>query len=186
MSRNKRLVRGLVVAGFCGLAVRGVLELAYVNWHRAASPFESVPLLIRIDAKGDGRFEAPRSGQRRHRGIDLEAPVGTPVRAIRSGRVQTVAWHQGFGQYVELRHGAALTSLYEHLEAVVVSEGDRVRQGQIIGTVGKTGNARYRLIKPHLHLEVAQNGAPVDPGALGLVAAIPPELAVTHDAEGGE
>ena len=65
----------------CALTV-AAFELPYVNWQDVAAPIESTPLLIRRDAKGDGRFLAPRSGHRRHRGIDLVAELNSPVRAI--------------------------------------------------------------------------------------------------------
>ena len=143
-------------------------ELPYVNWHPVVSPLEASSLLIREDAKGDGRFLAPRSGGRRHRGIDLVANLHSPVRAIRSGVVVEVGVHRGLGRFVELEHHGHLRSVYAHLDEVLVEAGARVRQGAQIGTVGKTGNARHRWITPHLHLEVLRDGEPIDPTSLGL------------------
>ena len=130
---------------------------------------------MRQDAKGDGRFGAPRSGHRRHRGIDLLAPLNAPVRSIRSCTVLQVGTHRGMGRFVEIAHGRSLTSLYAHLASTTVEKGDRVIQGQPIGTVGKTGNARSRLISPHLHFEVARHGEVFDPSTLGLraIASVP-------------
>lgn len=145
-----------------------MLELPYVNWARVAAPVDAQPLIIRRDAKGDGRFGASRSGGRSHRGVDLAAPLESPVRAIRSGTVVTVGRHRGLGRYVEIEHRRRLRSLYAHLQTVTVSEGQRVAQGAVIGAVGKTGNARFARIAPHLHLEVVRDGQPIDPARLGL------------------
>lgn len=152
-----------------------VQHVPFVNLLRAVAPVDQRPLVIRQDAKGDGRFGAPRSGNRLHRGIDIAAPRGSPVRALRSGRVVTNSKHRGMGRYVELQHAGRMRSLYAHLDTVLVQAGDRVRQGQVIGTVGKTGNARHAWIMPHVHLEVTRAGTPIDPATLGLVLVIPAE-----------
>ena len=171
----------------CGLAV-AALELPYINWRPVAAPVDTRPLVIRKDARGDGRFRSPRSGHRRHRGVDLVAQLNSPVRAIRSGRVVEVGFHRGLGRFIELEHGSALRSLYAHLSDVSVGPGTRVRQGEAIGAVGKTGNARHAWITPHLHLEVLQDGEPVDPQTLG-VQAVGPSASWSEsstDASGGE
>ncbi|MBI4343650.1 MAG: M23 family metallopeptidase [Candidatus Omnitrophica bacterium] len=148
-----------------------MLELPYVNWARVAAPVDAQPLIIRRDAKGDGRFGASRSGGRSHRGVDLAAPLESPVRAIRSGRVLEVGSDRGLGQYVALGHGWRLQSLYAHLKTIAVKEGARVKQGEVVGVVGKTGNARHPWITPHVHLEIWRDGAPVNPEAVGLAFA---------------
>jgi murein DD-endopeptidase MepM/ murein hydrolase activator NlpD len=150
-----------------------VLELPYVNWHPIVPPLDQVPLAIRQDAKGDGRFLAPRSGGRRHRGVDVAAPLGSPVRAVRSGTVLETGLHRGLGRFVVIEHRSALRSLYAHLHEIQVDAGARVRQGEIVGTVGKTGNAKHPWITPHLHLEVTRRGKPLDPRQLGLALAEP-------------
>ena len=158
-------------------------HLTHANWHAVSAPIDQQPLVIRHDAKGDGRFGAPRSGNIAHRGVDLEAPLGSPVRAVRSGRVIMTGRHRGRGLYLELDHGRGLHSLYAHLQTVDVTTGDRVRQGQPIGTVGKTGNARHPLITPHLHLEVSSQGRLIDPSSLGL--ALVDRMEESSDAIGG-
>jgi murein DD-endopeptidase MepM/ murein hydrolase activator NlpD len=173
----------VVVGALLGWAAQW---LFYLDWHPIAAPLEQDQLVIREDDKGDGRFGAPRSGKRHHRGVDIEATVGSPVRAIRSGTVVESGTHRGLGRYLELEHRGGLQSLYGHLETVMVDVGDRVRQGQVIATVGKTGNARHPLIKPHLHLEVLQDGEPVDPAALGLAVIEPVDQAHGAHAAGGE
>lgn len=176
-------------AALAGAAVLvlAVTQLPYVNWRPAAAPLDVQPMVFRKDAKGDGRYASPRSGNRKHKGIDIAAPLDSPVRTIRSGRITTVGTHRGLGKFIEVDHGGSLTSLYAHLNSTAVKAGQRVRQGEQIGTVGKTGNARHRWIEPHLHIEVRQDGAPTDPAAMGLqVADIHPELTAGTDADGGE
>ena len=164
------LMLGLVTVGAGGLIA---FEAPYCNWQAVAPPVDARPLLIRHDAKGDGHFAAPRSGRRQHRGVDLVAELGSPVRAIRSGTVTRVELHRGLGRFVEVEHGRDLRSLYAHLHEVDVRVGERVRQGERIGTVGKTGNARHPWITPHVHLEVLRDGEPIDPQRLGLVLVSP-------------
>lgn len=95
-----------------------------------------------------------------HAGIDIAAPLGTPVRAIASGRV-TIAGRVADGAVVvQVEHAGGVTSLYGHLEpGLPVRVGDEVVAGEVVGSVGLTGNTTG----PHLHLEVDVAGAPVDP-----------------------
>ena len=174
---------GLVLGG--GLVVAAG-ELPYVNWSTVAPPIDERPIVIRHDAKGDGRFLSPRSGGRHHRGIDLVAPLDSPVRAIRSGRVIEIGTHRGLGQFVELEHQDRLHSLYAHLNTVTVDVGKRVHQGEMIGTVGKTGNAHHRWITPHLHLEIVKDEELVNPETLGLRAIQPASAGGAINASGGE
>lgn len=119
--------------------------------------------VIRCDGRGDGFFAAKRNGNRLHEGIDLHARIGTPVFAVRSGKVIAVNKNKGMGNYIVLRHPGSITTLYGHLFKIYARKGKLVRQGEVIGSVGKTGNANYRDIQPHLHLEVRKNGVPQDP-----------------------
>ncbi len=160
-------------------------QIPYLNWRSLVPPVEGA-LIIRQDAKGGGQFGVPRSGGRRHNGIDLAAPVGAPVLAIRSGRVAVATTRRGEGQYIVLDHGGGWRSVYLHLSAMDVRLGQRVRQGQRIGAVGKTGNARHPLIAPHLHIEITHQGTPVDPASLGLYAVVPRAGAPPTDAGSDE
>lgn len=166
-------------------------ELPYVNWRALVPPLDRQPLVLRHDAKGDGRFQAPRSGNRSHRGIDLAGPLESPVRAVRSGRVVDARLHRGLGQFVEIRHDGQLRTIYAHLNERYVKRGDRVAQGEVIGTLGKTGNARHAWITPHVHFEMLRDGEPVDPQTLGLRVVAPEgaggevELSEDEDASGG-
>lgn len=87
---------------------------------------------------------------RRHSGVDIKAPSGSPIRAIADGRVTYSSSMNGYGNVIIITHDYDLTSLYAHNEVNLVAEGDEVVQGQIIGYVGQTGRAST----PHLHLEI--------------------------------
>lgn len=149
-----------------------LIEAPYVNWQRAHPPIAG-RMVIRQDAMGDGRYGSRRSGGRRHRGLDVAASVGTPVLAIRSGRVKIAGAGRGEGKYVSLDHGGGWRSVYLHLSSMEVRPGQRVRQGQRLGAVGKTGNARHPWIAPHLHIEITRRGEAVDPATLGLTGIVP-------------
>ena len=102
----------------------------------------------------------PITGQESsHDGVDLSAPEGVAVLAVRSGTVAETGWDESDGNYVLLDHGDGLTTLYGCLSVVSVEAGDTVVQGDVLGTVGQTGAATG----PHLHLEAAQDGVLYDP-----------------------
>ncbi len=96
-----------------------------------------------------------------HKGVDYAAPTGTPVRAAGDGSVDFVGVQRGYGNVVVLRHTDPYTTLYAHLDrfAVDLQPGMRVRQGEVIGYVGRTGWATG----PHLHYEFRKNGEPLNP-----------------------
>ena len=75
-------------------------QLPFVNWQQFVPPIDERPPQIRQDAKGDGRYLSSRSGHRRHRGVDLLASLGSPVRAMRSGTVVQVGRHRGLGRFI--------------------------------------------------------------------------------------
>lgn len=105
-------------------------------------------------------FGSPRGGAR-HQGIDLAAPKGTPVRATADGRVVFAGKDGRYGKTVVVDHGAGWTTRYAHLKKIETGKGKRVGRGDLIGRVGKSGNASGA----HLHYEVLRNGVPVDPRA---------------------
>lgn len=120
-------------------------------------------IIIRRDELGSGEFEARRAGGRKHEGIDLYAQIGTEVRAALFGRVAEAGYHKNLGNYAELRHPDKLTSIYGHLQGILVKPGQWVAQGEVIGRVGKSGNAGHPNILPHLHFEVRRNNVPINP-----------------------
>ncbi|MFZ5800594.1 MAG: M23 family metallopeptidase [Candidatus Omnitrophota bacterium] len=127
------------------------------------SPIKTRGVPIRNDAYGDGDFGAKRSGQRLHLGVDILSPIGTPVLAAKCGLVINAEYDRGLGNYVEILHRSGLVTIYAHLSKMEVYQGQRVCQGEKIGEVGKTGNAKNPLMLPHLHFEVRKFGIPQDP-----------------------
>lgn len=107
-------------------------------------------------------------GGAHHRGLDIAAPSGTPVRAAASGTIVAVGRRGGLGRVIRIRHSAALETLYAHLSRYGgdIEVGGRVRQDEVIGYVGSSG----RTSGPHLHFEVHRNGRPLDPLALPALA----------------
>jgi murein DD-endopeptidase MepM/ murein hydrolase activator NlpD len=99
------------------------------------------------------------SGQRMHWGLDLAAPVGTPVYATASGIVNQAGWAGSYGLLVELAHTNEVQTRYGHLSQLAVAAGQRVAPGEVVGYVGSTG----RSTDPHLHYEVRVRGTAVDP-----------------------
>jgi murein DD-endopeptidase MepM/ murein hydrolase activator NlpD len=102
----------------------------------------------------------PILGTRRlHSGIDLAASSGSPISAAASGVVIIAAPYGGYGNAVVIDHGGGLATLYAHQSRIVVSKGQAVATGDLIGYVGCTG----LCTGPHLHFETRESGVPVDP-----------------------
>lgn len=121
-------------------------------------------VIIRHDSYGNGSFLSNRSGNRRHNGIDLQAKFAAAVYAPQSGRVSRAGFHRGMGNFIEIAHQpGGYVTVYGHLSKIDVRPGQRLRQAQKIGEVGKTGNANHRGVIPHLHLEIRQDNVPLDP-----------------------
>ena len=102
----------------------------------------------------------PTTGQYKfHNGVDLANSQGTPIRATRSGKVTVATYGGTYGYYVTINHGDGYSSLYAHMTHYVVSKGDTVSKGQVIGYMGSTG----RSTGPHLHFSIFYNGSSVNP-----------------------
>ncbi|HEB99883.1 MAG TPA: M23 family peptidase [Thiotrichales bacterium] len=108
---------------------------------------------------------------RAHKGVDYAAPYGTPIKATGDGKVIFIGRKGGYGKAVILRHGSRYTTLYAHMSRFArgLHSGSRVRQGQVIGYVGKSGLATG----PHLHYEFRINGVHRNPLTVKLPAAAP-------------
>lgn len=95
-----------------------------------------------------------------HKGIDFTAPRGTAIQATGNGTIKSISKKKsGYGTSVEIDHGFGYTTLYAHMDAVFVKEGEKVTRGQKIGNVGSTGTSTA----PHLHYEVRKNGKSLNP-----------------------
>lgn len=116
------------------------------DFQRVSSPFGE-----RID---------PFTGQHaQHTGVDISAPLGTPIPATQGGVVIAAGQRGGYGNAIEVKHGDGTSTLYAHAQGVAVHPGEQVQEGQILGWVGQTG----RTTGPHLHLEVRRGSHFIDP-----------------------
>jgi murein DD-endopeptidase MepM/ murein hydrolase activator NlpD len=105
------------------------------------------------------RVSPSSGGTRPHMGIDISAPLGTPVVAPADGVVISAGREAQYGLLICVDHGHGFTTMFGHLKEIRVKTGDRVKSGQTLGTVGTTGNTTG----PHLHYEVRTFGQPVNP-----------------------
>jgi len=94
-----------------------------------------------------------------HSGIDIAAEPATPCRIAAAGTVVFAGWRNGYGNTIIVDHGDGIRTLYAHLSRLVVSRGQRVGQGTVLGSTGTTGHTSG----PHLHYEILVNGRSVDP-----------------------
>jgi murein DD-endopeptidase MepM/ murein hydrolase activator NlpD len=96
---------------------------------------------------------------RPHQGIDLAAPVGTPILSAEAGKVVYSGWKQGYGYFVAVDHGHGFQTHYAHCSKLLVRIGQTVNKGEQIAKVGNTGHSTG----PHLHFEVIANGVHRNP-----------------------
>jgi murein DD-endopeptidase MepM/ murein hydrolase activator NlpD len=110
------------------------------------------------------RFHPILKKFRPHHGVDYAAPIGTPVAAVADGTVEFAGWKGGYGRYVKIRHDRTHETCYGHMSrfASNIRAGARVKQGEKIGYVGRTGLATG----PHLHYEFIENGRSINPLAM--------------------
>lgn len=122
-------------------------------------------------------FRYQRTSTHRHQGIDLVAPLGTPVYAAEAGEVEKVAYElrkgfSGYGRVIVIKGDSGRWFLYAHLDDIFVGKGQRVSEGQRIATVGNTAFNRdepeRRMAGAHLHFEVSPSEYPQDSEALRL------------------
>ena len=143
---------------YAGLKVDGVAGPATLAALRKPPATIPLPLAWPLPVHVLGDPFGPR-GDRWHTGIDLPAPLGTPVYSARAGEVVWAGWRDGYGFLVTVAHGHGERSMYAHLSRIDVRVGVWVGEGVRIGLVGATGDATG----PHLHFEVRVRGACADP-----------------------
>ncbi|MCW8905674.1 MAG: peptidoglycan DD-metalloendopeptidase family protein [Sedimenticola sp.] len=142
-----------------GESMRKAFLRAPVDFRRISSRFTKA------------RYHPVLGKKRPHRGVDYAAAIGTPIKASGDGRVIFRGTKGGYGRTIMIRHGSQYTTLYAHMSKFrgAVRQGSRVRQGQVIGYVGKSGLATG----PHLHYEFRVNGVHRNPLTIKLPAAEP-------------
>jgi murein DD-endopeptidase MepM/ murein hydrolase activator NlpD len=128
---------------------------------RSATP--SRPSIWPVSSPGQrisSRFGEQR-GSRTHKGLDIRVEKGTPIVATADGIAVFSGRQRGYGRVVILEHPGDIQTVYAHLKKQKAKAGRRVRQGQVIGKAGASGNATA----PHLHYEIRQSGRPVNPAS---------------------
>ena len=135
-------VHGTQGTGTAGVASSGSVVLP-VDQYRLTSRFGDVG----------------RHWKKAHTGLDFAAPTGTPIRAITAGTITTAGYVGAYGNLTKLTTADGTVFYYAHQTTIAVALGQKVVAGQVIGTVGATGN----VTGPHLHLEVRIGGIPTDP-----------------------
>lgn len=133
-------------------------------WHGLQRLNEVLPIgapvkKMRITSNYGTRKDPFTGENKKHKGIDFAGKIGTELFAVAPGRVVSAGDRIGYGTTVEIDHGLGFTTLYAHLSQIMVSRGDWVRPGTVIGLGGSSG----RSTGPHLHYEIRYKGAPFDP-----------------------
>jgi len=125
------------------------------------SMFLKAPLdYFRISSRFSGRrFHPVQMRFKAHNGTDYAAPHGTPIKTTASGVVERTGYTSGNGNFVKVRHNSTYSTQYLHMSKILVRNGQRVTQGQVIGKVGSTGLATG----PHVCYRFWKNGVQVDP-----------------------
>lgn len=145
-----------------------MLEPPKTQWMSAAAPAQAQRSLLWPVEKGKmwrgfGKVKRGNKRRRRHKGVDIGAPDGSPIRAAMGGLVAySDNGVRGYGNLLVMIHGDGSVAFYAHCQALYVFPGQKIKRGQVIGEVGHTGIARGS----HLHFEYRLNGRPRDPAPL--------------------
>lgn len=139
------------------------------NWYDPKGTGERIdgmmmPAAGRLSSSFGYRTHPVLGFRRLHKGMDIAAPTGTPIRAATDGTVAFAGRNGGYGNYVRLSHSGGLQTAYGHMSRIAVRAGTRVSRGQVIGYVGSTGMSTG----PHLHYELWRNGQAINPRSVAL------------------
>lgn len=118
-----------------------------------------LPYYVYMSSPFGYRYDPVDGSYSYHSGVDLAVAEGTEIYASRSGYVEAASESYYYGYYVKLDHEDGFESIYMHMQRYIVSPGEYVTQGQVIGYVGETGWATG----PHLHITILYNGVYMDP-----------------------
>ena len=151
--------------------VEAVIDLKTDNFRDLLQDLEkkavkeaAIPSICPVDGgRVTSRFgyrRAPNSRRKEfHKGYDIGAPRGTPIKATADGIVAFVGRNRGYGKMITINHGNGYSTRYAHAKKLLKKRGTVVKKGDVIALVGNTG----RSTGPHLHYEVRKNGVPVNP-----------------------
>lgn len=141
--------------------IRNKKIVEYLNKKENAKNY--IPSIMPVNGwfiRGVGYYPDPFTGTvRLHEGIDIAAPVGTPIIAPADGIVRRIQNRKDFGIVIEISHSEGFETVYAHCQNPVVNQGRIVKRGDIIAYVGTSG----KVTGPHLHYEIRIGGVPVDP-----------------------
>ena len=146
------------------LASVRVLDMQMSRWDALQEIFRRLPLIAPLDhyrltSKFGRRVDPINGRQAYHHGIDLGAPLRTPVMSTAPGKVVFAGWRGRYGRMIEIDHGLGIHTRYGHLKKILVKPGQQVGHREKIGLLGSSG----RSTGPHVHYEVLVNGKPNDP-----------------------
>lgn len=157
---------------YAGLDRLGASDVQLMRWTNAgksgwmdaagtdsAAEAMRLPVAASVSSAFGMRSHPILGSHRFHKGVDLRAALGTPIRASADGRVAAAGWNGGYGREVRIDHGEGLQTLYAHMSRMAARPGQQVHRGEIIGYVGSSGLSTG----PHLHYEVLKNGQAVNP-----------------------
>ena len=150
---------GNLLGGECMISDAELLKLVMERYPEQPTPFIIEHRFHRISSAYGWRSD-PVTGQRRfHSGVDIAAELASTVHAAADGKVIYSGRKGGYGYCVMIRHAYGFVTLYGHLSACYVPEGEEVRSGKVIGFIGSSGKSTGN----HLHYEVRKYGRPVRP-----------------------
>jgi len=154
------ILRAQAMDGRVSRALESGLSPSFTgDWTELADAPSLWPVEGRVGSSFGQRMDPFNGEGAFHEGIDLEAPLGTPVRAAGDGEVTVAGMNAGYGREIMIDHGHDVLTLYGHLSAMAVAVGQHVIRGQVIGFVGQSG----RATGPHLHYEVRVHNVAVNP-----------------------
>jgi murein DD-endopeptidase MepM/ murein hydrolase activator NlpD len=154
------VLRSQAMSGRISRALESGLSPSFTgDWTALADAPSLWPVEGRVGSSFGQRMDPINGEGAFHAGIDLDAPIGTPVRAAGDGDVTVASMNAGYGREIMLDHGHDMVTLYGHLSAIAVVIGQHVTRGQVIGYVGQSG----RATGPHLHYEVRVHKVAVNP-----------------------
>ncbi len=137
-----------------------LLSFSFLYAQKSSSFGNPLAEITKVHADYGMRIHPLKKKQILHTGVDYSAKFGTPVLATQDGIVKlTKSNKTGYGNHIILEHSDSISTLYAHLSAIEVEEGQKIKKGEKIGEVGSSGSSSA----PHLHYEVIKDGKKVNP-----------------------